>query len=790
LPYKISHIAQILDVPTIPTDTEITELIIDSRKITYPAHSLFFALISDRRDGHDFIASAYQAGVRAFVVSKPIDQTLFPDAVFLVVADTLTALQQLAGYHRSQFSYPVIGITGSNGKTVVKEWLYQLLKWDYSIVRSPRSYNSQIGVPLSVWKMNSNHTLAIFEAGISRPGEMEKLAAIIRPTIAVLTTMGPAHDEGFLDRGHKLAEKLKLFEGAIAPERVQLESWIFLGDRTQLTDVNGETITIPFTDKASIENVLTCWSVMRQLGYSIETIAPRMLELQPVGMRLEIKKGLNQSLILNDTYSLDLDSLSIALEQLKRLSDELTRTVILTDLPEGGQREYDSLIDLLIQQGVKRLITIGPQFSAYLKERSLGLSDRLSLEIYPDRETFEKRFSPHQHQREAILIKGARSFQLEKILPLLEAQLHQTRLEIDLSALRHNIRAYQSVLQPGVKIMAMVKSFAYGSGGVEIARVMQEEGIAYLGVAYADEGVALRAGGIGLPIMVMNTEPAAFDAMLEHRLEPVLYSMEMVRAFSRFLSEQGEVHYPVHFEMETGMNRLGIVDTELDALIDLLEQESFLQTRSVFSHLAAGEDPESDRFSTAQFERLQTGIEQIERVHGTRFLRHIANSAAAIRQPAWQLDMVRIGIGLYGIDPAVSDRISLKPVARLLATVAQIKDLLSGDSVSYNRRMIADRPMRIATIRLGYADGYPRRLGNGIGSVILHGQHASVLGTVCMDMFMVDVTNIPAVKTGDSAIVFGPELPLTELAQQAGTIPYEIMTGISQRVKRVYFEES
>ena len=790
--YSISTISKILTGATasLNQDHVITELITDSRKISYPDTSLFFALSSSRRDGHDFIAEAYAAGVRAFVVSRTVSEQDYPQAIFLQVPDSLQGLQKLAAHHRSRFSYPVIGITGSNGKTIVKEWLYQLLNPDYSIVRSPRSYNSQIGVPLSIWEMDEHHTLGIFEAGISMPGEMEKLAKIIRPTIGVLTQIGAAHDEGFSSRAEKEQEKRKLFEGAILPQPVEVKFRTVQGGRTILTDIHGEVIEIPFTDEASIENALTCWSVMRLLDYDIDTIAARMRELQSVEMRLEIKKGIRQCLILNDAYSLDLDSLSIALSHLKQQAGDLTRTVILTDLPEGGRHAYDSLIELLVQQGVKRLIAIGSNISSYLQGRSASLPEQLSVQSYPDRETFEKRFSPHQHQHEAILIKGARSFQLEKILPLLEAQLHQTRMEIDLGALRHNIRVYQSALKPGVKIMAMVKSFAYGSGGVEIARVMQEEGIAYLGVAYADEGVALRADGIRIPIMVMNTEPTAFDAMLEYRLEPVLYSMEMVQAFRQYLRSQGEMHFPVHIEMETGMNRLGVASTDLDQLAEYLLQGNEFQVQSVFSHFTSGEDLAADDFSEVQIQRLNKAIEELSKVQGNTFIRHIANSAAAIRHPDWQMDMVRIGIGLYGIDPAVSDRIALQPVARLLATVAQIKELVPGDSVSYNRKVIVDKNTRIATIRLGYADGFPRRLGNGVGYVILQGKKAPVIGTVCMDMFMVDVTDIPTVRVGDDAIVFGSELPLTDLARLAGTISYEIMTGISQRVKRVYVEES
>ncbi len=786
--YSISNITHLLSgAPArIDPDFVVTELSYDSRKLPYPNRTLFFALVSERRDGHDFISDAYAAGVRGFVVSRSVDRQNYPDAVFIEVTDTRTALQQLAAHHRAQFSIPVIGITGSNGKTIVKEWLYQLLSPDHTIVRSPRSYNSQLGVPLSVWNMNASHTLGIFEAGISLPGEMEKLAGIIRPTIGVLTNLGAAHDEGFASRAEKENEKRKLFEGAQMPVPVDVSDRIEEKGFTKLIETHGETIEIPFTDEASIQNALTCWSVMRLLGYSIETIALRMKQLQPIQMRLEIKQGIQQCLILNDAYSMDLDSLSIALNYLKQQSGHLSRTAILSDLPQSDETDYASLLELLLHHQVSRLITIGPNFQAFLQQRSF---ESLRVESYPNRKALETTFVAHSFHREAILLKGARRFEMERLLPLLEAQLHQTRLEIDLGALRHNIRQYQSVLRAGTKIMAMVKSFAYGSGGVEVARVMQEEGIAYLGVAYADEGVALRTAGIRLPILVMNTEPAAFEAIREHRLEPVLYSIDLLLAFQQYVKAQGETAFPVHIELETGMHRLGILSGDYERMSTELKRNDLLRVCSVFSHLTAGEDASSDAFSAEQLNTLLRGAEIVRAACSAQPLIHLANSAAAIRKPAWQLDMVRIGIGLYGIDPAVTDKVSLKPVARLLATVAQIQELVPGDSVSYNRRAVMDRHTRIATLRLGYADGFPRRLGNGVGYVMLGGQKASVLGTVCMDMFMVDITGIPSVQVGDTAIVFGPELPLTELAELAGTIPYEIMTGISQRVKRVYVEE-
>ncbi|MBM3431389.1 MAG: alanine racemase [Bacteroidetes bacterium] len=786
--YPLSKITQLLTGSPIQIDPDwvITELSTDSRKLPYPKHTLFFALVSDRRDGHDFIPDAYAAGVRGFVVSREIDSHAYPGAVFIEVADALEALHVLAAYHRSKFQIPVIGVTGSNGKTIVKEWLYQLLSPDFSIVRSPRSYNSQIGVPLSVWRMNTSHTLAIFEAGISLPGEMEKLARIIRPTLGILTNIGAAHDEGFASRSQKENEKRKLFEGAKMPVPISVTERVLENGYTKLIAANGETIVIPFTDEASVQNALTCWSALRMMNYPAETIAARMHALQPVQMRLEIKQGIQQCLILNDAYSMDLDSLSIALDHLRQLGGNRSRTALLSDLPEGKEKDYEALIDLLKHHQVNRLITIGPQFQSFLKKRT---GESIHIQSYPDRKTFELQFSAHSFHREAILLKGARRFEMEKLLSFLEAQVHQTRLEIDLGALRKNIRSYQSALRPGVKVMAMVKSFAYGSGGLEVARVMQEEGISYLGVAYADEGVALRTGGIWLPIMVMNTEPAAFDAIREYRLEPVLYSIDLLFAFQQYLNTQGEYDFPVHIELETGMHRLGIPKSDYDQLRDVFSHNPYLRICSVFSHLAAGEDAGSDPFSETQFTQLIEGAELIKSVCRHSPLVHLANSAAAIRKPAWQLDLVRIGIGLYGIDPAVSNKIHLSPVARLLATVAQIQNLQPGDSVSYNRRMVVDRATRIATLRLGYADGFPRRLGNGVGYVLLGGQKAPVLGSVCMDMFMVDITDIPFLQVGDTAIVFGPELPLTEVAKRAGTIPYEIMTGISQRVKRVYLEE-
>lgn len=822
--YLISHIASIINAETTVTDdSPIDHLLLDSRKIYFPSSSLFFAIKGPRRDGHQFIPELYNRGVRNFVINQAIDPGACPGANFLVVTDTLVALQELTAYHRQQFNIPVIGITGSNGKTIVKEWLYQLLHEDFNIVRSPKSYNSQIGVPLSVWQMNEQHTLAIFEAGISDQGEMFRLQKMIRPTIGILTNIGEAHGEGFIDDDHKFREKLVLFKNC--PELIAKE--ISIEGRNDVIDMLGEQlrvitwglsekadfiiheikknnnqtttiifesheITIPFTDDAAIENAITCYCVLNNLGIDAVKIAERMLLLQPVSMRLELKKGINHCMLINDSYSADLSSLEIALNFLDQQSNSKKKTVILSDFLQSSIPDeilYNQILENLEKHKVTRLIGIGEKISASLNSLMITPEPGLSVELFSSTGAFIDHFRSSRFKEETILVKGARSFAFENIVQLLEQKVHQTVLEINLNAIAHNLKEYQKILQPSTKVMAMVKAFAYGSGGAEIAGILKYHKIDYLGVAYADEGVELRKAGITTPMMVMNPEENAFESIVENNLEPEIYSFELLHSFDKFLQQEGLQQYPVHIEIETGMNRLGFAVAEMEKLSSALLATTTYKIQSVFSHLAASEDPGQDEFTFMQWEKLSGAIISLEKKIGYTVLKHLANSAAIIRHPALQLDMVRLGIGLYGIDSAGSNKLNLQTVTTFRSTIAQIKHIKAGDSVSYNRKTIVNKDSVIATIRVGYADGYPRRLGNGVGKILVKGELAPIAGTVCMDMIMVDITSVAGVQEGDEVIIFGDQLPVQQVAEWANTIPYEIMTGISQRVKRVYFEE-
>jgi alanine racemase len=841
LKYSLQHIAAIVKSASTVNDSVIEYLVLDSRKIYSPRTSLFFALRGGRRDGHHFIPELYKKGVRNFVVSELPGQAVYPDANFILVDDTLGALQSLAAFHRQQFRIPVIGITGSNGKTIVKEWLYQLLHNQYNIVRSPKSYNSQIGVPLSVWLMNEQHTLAIFEAGISMPGEMKKLWEIIRPTIGVFTNLGEAHSEGFEDMQQKAEEKIQLLRGAekVVFNADQFEvnkaiglwwdaetsathkqpffmlSWGSADNNilqiTRIKKYDDHTlisasirpkalakttadvaIKIFFTDDASVENAIHCWCVMLALGIDKPIIEERMKSLQPVNMRLELKKGINHCNIINDSYSADLSSLEIALNFLNQQNGGSRKTVILSDFLQSGLNDdelYTSILESLERHKIDRFIGIGEKMMRVLKPLAIHTAYKLETELYGSSENFMKQFRSSRFKEETILIKGARIFGFEKIVQLLEQKVHQTVLEINLNAIAHNLKVYQRHLKPSTKVMAMVKAFAYGSGGAEIAGILQYHKVDYLGVAYADEGVELRKAGILTPIMVMNPEESAFDLLVENNLEPDIYSFEMFNSFERFLQNEGLQQYPVHLEIETGMNRLGFALAEVARLASQLQNNTSMKVQSVFSHLAASEDPREDDFTGGQFGRFQQAISILQEKLQYSFLQHIANSGAIFRMPQLQLDMVRLGIGLYGVDSGATHQAELQTVATLKSTIAQIKEVKAGESVSYNRRGVVKRDSRIATVRIGYADGFTRRLGNGAGQMWVKGKLAPVIGTVCMDMTMIDVTDIQEVREGDEVIIFGSELSIQQLAEWASTIPYEIMTGISQRVKRVYFEE-
>jgi alanine racemase len=829
LQYHISQIASIIkgQIITSGEDVVVRELLTDTRRAVFPESSLFFALRGDRRDGHSFIKEAFKKGIRNFIVGHPPEDTLTGSNIILV-GDVLEALQRLAAHHRSQYSIPVIGITGSNGKTIVKEWLNQLLDDRYNIARSPKSYNSQVGVPLSVWQLSDADTLGIFEAGISQSGEMEKLQRIIQPGIGIFTNIGEAHAAGFLNIRQKVNEKLRLFTNAstliyckdypvineeVVAMRAHLEtgsgrafdifSWSRVTEAAlRITAVHKtETytainalyqdgplnITIPFTDDASIENAINCWCLLLYLKIPHEDISKKMSALQPVAMRLELREGINNSSLINDSYSADINSLKIALDYLEQQHQHPKRTVILTDFLESGRSEkelYADVARLLQQHRVDRLIGIGAVISRNqpVFQANTGTEARFFSSV----EDFKQQFPRTHFSNETILIKGARAFALEEINGMLEKQTHQTLLEIDLDALLYNLNAYHQLLQPSTKLMAMVKAFSYGSGSYEIASALQFSKVDYLAVAYADEGVELRKGGITLPVMVMNPDESSFNTLVDYNLEPEMYSLELIRAFEIFLKKEGLIQFPVHIELETGMNRLGFAKEDIDALIHLLHTNTF-KVQSVFSHLVGSEDPGLDYFTRQQAQAFQEMSEQIRQALPYPFIRHLCNTSGISRHPSLQFDMVRMGIGLYGIDSAHKG--ALKEVSTLRSAIAQIKHLKAGETVSYGRSGVVQRDSRIATVRLGYADGYPRSLGNGKGSMLVHGRLVPTIGNICMDMTMVDITDVPEVTGGDEVIVFGKGLPVSDVARSAGTIPYEILTGISQRVKRIYFQE-
>ncbi|WP_232516299.1 bifunctional UDP-N-acetylmuramoyl-tripeptide:D-alanyl-D-alanine ligase/alanine racemase [Chitinophaga caeni] len=811
---------------------EFEHILLDSRKLNFAETSVFIPLVSNRRNAHQFIDEVYQKGVSNFIVSETPDLSKYPEANFILVKDTMQALHALVAHHRQQFQIPVIGITGSNGKTIVKEWLYQLLEKDYNIVRSPKSYNSQIGVPLSVWQMKPENDLAIFEAGISQPGEMVNLEKIIRPTIGVFTNIGEAHNEGFLNIRQKINEKLVLFmksdvliyckDYLVLNECVntfhnqvgkkegdnsmQILSWsrkteadiriINIDKEENSTRIDAMFkeepmhITIPFVDEGSIENAIHCWVVMLYLGKSQEVIQERMLGLGNIAMRLELKQGINNCSVINDSYNSDLGSLTIALDFLQQQRQHLLKTVILSDILQSGKSEaslYEEVADLLDKKGIQKLVGIGKGIGR--EKRVFQQLPNLKSAFYNSTEEFLQEFNPQEYNNETILVKGARVFEFERIIKLLEQKAHQTILEINLGAISHNVQQYQAILKPGTKLMGMVKAFSYGSGSYEIASQLQFMGVDYLTVAYADEGVELRRAGITLPIMVMNPEPSSFDAILQWNLEPEIYSLHVFQLFEEEVRIAGKTQYPIHLKLDTGMHRLGFEKKDIPRLIKLLMEQDYFHVKSIFSHLAASEDPFMDAFTKKQGELFTEMSGEIRKALCYPVLRHIANSAAISRHPDLQFDMVRLGIGMYGIDGNPEMQEKLQNVSTLKTTIAQVKKIPAGEPVGYGAKWKSKKPATIATVRIGYADGYPRNLGNGKGKMMLHGQLVPVAGVIAMDMLMLDVSAVPNVQEGDEVLVFGAALPLQQLATWGDTIPYEIMTGISQRVKRVYFQE-
>jgi Alr-MurF fusion protein len=811
-------------------------LSLDSRKIIFPGDTIFFAIKTHHHDGNSFIEGLYVKGVRNFVTDdKDTDIRTIPHANVIVVNNSVQALQMLASHYRGQFNklpggeeLPVVGITGSNGKTIVKEWLNQLLAPDYLIVRSPKSYNSQIGVPLSVLHINLSHTLAIFEAGISCTGEMKQLEKVIKPTIGVFTNIGQAHDEGFGNRVQKINEKLKLF--------IHAKHLIFCSDnndiknvatvfRRKLKNKNGNlelfswgkgsgnklrvssieksnihtkieavykgekiSITIPFTDDASVENAINCWCVLLILNKDNEEARKRFGFLYAIAMRLELKQGVNHCTIINDSYSNDLHSLAIALDFLEQQKQHKKRTVVLSDILQSGQRPnelYREIADLLQHKKIDTLVGIGPDI--FLQQNAFESLN--SAQFFLTVGEFLKNMPLFHFHDETILIKGARSFGFEEISQELEQKVHQTILSINLNAIVHNLKQYKQLLKPATKIMAMVKAFSYGSGSYQIASVLEFQKVDYLAVAYADEGVELRKAGITLPVMVMNAETSTFESLVNNNLEPEIFSFSILNEFENFLQSSGINYYPVHIKIDTGMHRLGFTIDDMNALSQGIRGNTLVKIVSMFTHLVAGDNKKENDFTRQQSGVFEDCCNIIERSLGYKFIKHIANTAGISHHLDLQKDMVRLGIGLYGIDSNKKMQSQLKNVTTLSTTVSQIKKVKKGDTVGYGRNARLTRDSLIATVRIGYADGYPRNLGNGKGRMLLHDKLLPVVGNVCMDMTMLDVTGLDIIKEGDEVIVFGETLPLYTLAEWAETIPYELMTGISQRVKRVYFEE-
>ena len=795
-------------------------ILTDSRSLCFPEETLFFALKTKVNDGHKYIGELYARGVRNFVVSEfPQDMNDFREANFLKVNSTLKALQRLAAKHRGKFQIPVIGVTGSNGKTVVKEWLYHLISPDKVVTRSPKSYNSQIGVPLSVWMLNERTEVGIFEAGISEMGEMEVLQPIIQPTIGILTNIGGAHQENFTSMQDKCMEKLLLFKdcdvviyngddeflsscvaksllGAreIAWSRKDVERPLFIENIEK--DHSGTTIKyrylgffkeyrIPFIDDASIENSLNCLAAALYLMVSPEDIAARMAQLEPVAMRLEVKEGRNNCVLINDSYNSDFASLDIALDFMARRNEDKDRkhTLILSDMLESGQTSkllYRQVADLVHSRRVDKIIGVGHEIS--------GASSRFQIEKYFFQSTSELMHSGilDSLNREVVLIKGARIFHFDEITDYMELKVHKTILEVNLNALVDNLNAYRKRLKSDTKMVCMVKASAYGAGSLEIAKTLEEHRIDYLAVAVADEGADLRKAGISSSIMIMNPEVTAFKTLFDYSLEPEVYSFRLLEELIRAAEREGVSNFPVHIKINTGMNRLGFEPNEIPQLIERLHRQSAIIPRSVFSHMVGSDSDRFDGFTRRQIDTFVKASEELQAAFHHKIIRHICNTAGIERYPGAQFDMVRLGLGLYGVDPYTNEM--LQNVTTLKTTILQIHNLAAGETVGYSRKGVLQRDSRIAAIPIGYADGLNRHLGNGKGYCIVNGKKANYVGNICMDVCMIDVTDIDC-KEGDKVIIFGKELPVTQLADWLDTIPYEILTSVSTRVKRVYYQD-
>ncbi len=822
MPNTIEEISSIINAERIgSTDSSIDWILTDSRSLCFPEETLFFALKTKRNDGHKYIKELYDRGVKNYVVSEiPEDISNYKYCNFLKVQKPLKSLQKLAAVHRSKFDVPVVGITGSNGKTVVKEWLYHIISPYKIVTRSPRSYNSQIGVPLSVWLMNEKTELGLFEAGISEMGEMSELRPIIRPTIGVITNIGGAHQENFTSMQDKCMEKLQLFNdcdviiyngdneliskcvskslfGAreIAWSTKDLERPLYIENINKsdnYTDIKYRYLgfvkeyRIPFIDDASIENSINCLAAALYLMIPPEQIAERMLTLEPVAMRLEVKEGKNGCVLINDSYNSDFASLDIALDFMSRRDDKKgrKRTLILSDILESGQTGkllYRQISELVASRGVDKIIGVGPEISEY--------ASRFDI---PEKYFFSKTTELLESgvldamKNEVVLVKGARVFHFDDIADRLELKVHETILEVNLSSMVSNLNYYRNKLKPETKIVCMVKASAYGSGSCEVAKTLEEHRVDYLAVAVADEGAELRKAGIHCPIMIMNPELTAFKTMFDYRLEPEVYSFKILEELIKAAEREGVTNFPVHVKINTGMNRLGFEPDQIEKLIERLHRQSAVIPRSVFSHLVGSDESRFDLFTHHQIEVFEHASKTLQLAFNHKIIRHICNTAGIERYTGAQFEMVRLGLGLYGVDP-YSGKI-INNVTTLKSTILQIHDVRSEETVGYSRKGTLNRNSRIAAIPIGYADGLNRKLGNGNGYCLVNEQKAPYVGNICMDVCMIDVTDIDC-KEGDKVEIFGEHLPVTTLAEWLGTIPYEVLTSISMRVKRVYYQD-
>lgn len=798
-------------------DLPVEHVFTDSRKPIIHQSSLFFAITGDVHDGHEFINELYRSGIRLFIISLNPDPFTAncPDASFIQVEDPILFLQEITAYKKSFYKIRSIGITGSNGKTIVKEWLSKILSRKFSVLKSPGSYNSQIGVSLSVWPIDSYHEIGVFEAGISRKGEMTRLEKIIQPEIGIFTNIGPAHDMGFKNRNEKILEKLELFKNSktiicssnhpdlynqIKNHTVgaQIISWghhesdsiriMKIIKQEKYTSIEIKTaeksafIHIPFMDEASIENSMHILTILWYLKWSWEEIRRELDTLDEIPMRLELKKGINNCYVIDDSYNNDLAGLEIALNFQTSQIHKKKKTLVLSDILQSGlagHELYAAVGKLLARYNLSKVYAIGTDIHLlqdFYTEQS---------EFYYSTEEFLNAFDPANYKDEIILIKGARIFRFEKIVKLLQEKIHGTVLEINLDHVSHNLNVFRRMLPIHTRIMVMVKALAYGSGSLEIANLMQYHRVDYLGVAYTDEGVFLRTNGISIPIMVMNPSKQNFENLIRFRLEPEIYSFKILKEFGTYLEETGQTAR-IHIKLDTGMHRLGFDINDLNTLIEKLTENKNIEVASVFSHFAAADDPADDAFTIQQAELFTQAAAKLADALNIDPIRHICNTAGLVRFPEFHMDMIRLGIGLYGFDMGLDTLKSLIPISTLKTEISQIKALAKGESVGYNRAGVTNHTTMIATIAIGYADGFPRAFSNGRISVYVNGKMAPVIGNVCMDMTMIDVTGIE-VKEGDYAIIFGKDLPLQQVAKAIDTIPYEILTGISDRVKRVFY---